>query len=175
MNHSESEQPDKNPCELPAETSKPTGRNPYFPEFAKLEGDEAFQTVDNRHHEPGSSLDLETTYITKRIWEQSRLTVVNWRRLSDLEALTLAQFTGDLVIWLEDTVGPELQMELCRVLAEHRGMLLLVSFLKLTEDTATALLQHPGPIIIDMKLDFHTAYILGTRYDIHIISNWWEA
>ena len=175
MNLPESEQPDRNADDVPHTTGQPDHKNPYFPEFAKLEGEEEFQTIDYRHCRPGWYLDLETAYLTKRIWEQSRLTLTNWRLLSELEALTLAQFTGDLTIWFENDVGTELQMHLCRVLAEHRGMLLLLGNVRLTGDAAAALLQHPGPIVVDVKLDFHTAYIFGTRHDIQIVSEWWEA
>lgn len=177
MNPSESDQqPDKPTEDLSVEAaSQPAERNPYFPEFVKLEGEEEFETVDYRHCDSGPYLDLETTYLTKRILERSDLTVVNWRQLSELEALTLAQFTGNLTFWLEDTVTPELQMHLCRVLAEHRGLLFLIGDVRLTEDAATALLQHPGPIVVAVKLDFHTAYVLGTRLvDMQIISDWWE-
>jgi hypothetical protein len=176
MNPSEPDQPDKTPEELPTEAAgQPTDERAYFPEFAPLEDGEAeFDTVDYRHCDSGSYLDLETTYLTKRIWEQSRLTLTNWRRLSELEALTLAQFAGDLTIWFENDLEPELQLHLCRILAEHRGMLFLVGEVKLTGDAATALLQHPGPIVVAVKLDFHTAYILGTRFDIQIISDWWQ-
>lgn len=155
MNFSESEQPDE---------------NADVPEFAKLNGDEEFETTDYRHASSSSCLNLEDTYLTKRILERKSLTLINWRQLSELEALTIAQFTGDLTIWLEETVTPELQMHLCRVLAEHRGLLLLLGDVRLTEDAATALLQHPGPIVVDVKLDFKSAYILGTRFNIQIIS-----
>jgi len=176
MNPLEPKQPDEKPDESSTDaTSQPAGKNPYFPEFARLEGEEEFETVDFRHCESGSYVNLETTYLTRRIWEQSSLMMVNWRQLSGLEALTLAQFTGDLTIWFENDVEPELQMHLCRVLAEHRGMLILLGNIRLTEDAATALLQHPGPIVIDVKLDFHTAYILGTRRDIQIVSERWES
>jgi len=177
MNPSEPKQPGEKPDELCANaTGKPAVKNPLFPEFARLEGEEEFETVDYRHCESGWYVDLETTYITKRIWEQSRLALVNWRTLSELEALTVAQFSGDLTIEMPEGMGPESQMEICRVVAEHKGMLFLFGYAKLTEDAATALLQHPGPLVIDVKLDFHTAYILGTRLlDIQIISDWWEA
>jgi hypothetical protein len=176
MNLSESEPPDKEPVEPPSDaTSGPAGKNPYFPEFARLEGEEEFETVDYRHCDPGSYLDLETTYLTRRIWEQSSLMMANWRQLSDLEALTLAQFTGDLTIWFENDIEPELQMHLCRVLAEHRGMLVLLGNVRLTEDAATALLQHPGPLVVDVKLDFHTDHILAQRSDIQIVSEWWKS
>jgi hypothetical protein len=175
MNPSETDQPDKTPEEPPSDaTSQSAGKNPYFPEFAKLEGEEEFETVDYRHCDSGSNLDLEAIYLTKRIWEQSSLMIVNWRQLSTQEALTLAQFTGDLTIWLEEDVEPDLQMHLGRVLAEHRGMLILLGNVRLTEDAATALLQHPGPIVMDVKLDFRTAYVLGMRRDIQIVSDWWE-
>jgi hypothetical protein len=102
------------------------------------------------------------------------LTVSNWRRLSDLEALTLAQFTGDLTFDLGDEMEPELQMELCRVLAEHRDLLLLFGSVSLTPEAATALLQHPGRIIAVLdNLDFSTANILKTHHDIEIISDFW--
>ena len=174
MNPSDSEQPDNDRREL-SSAGQPAEKNPYFPESAGLEGEEEFETVDYRHCDPGSYRDLETTYLTRRIWEQSSLMMVNWRQLSDLEALTLAQFTGDLTIWFENDVQPALQMHLCRVLAEHPGMLILLGNVRLTEAAATALLQHPGPIVMDVKLDFHTAYILGMRRDIQIISEWWES
>jgi hypothetical protein len=175
MDHLESENPDGKSGELsPDAPNQPSDKGAKFPEFAKLEGEEEFETVDYRQCSSDSYVDLETTYLTKRIWERRRLTLVNWRQLSELEAATLAQFNGELVIWLEDTVGPELQMHLCRVLAEHRNMLVLIGFAKLTEDAATALLQHPGSIVMDLKLDFHTAYVLSTRFDIQIIPNWWE-
>lgn len=177
MNPSESEQPDKKPDELsPDATGQPVGKNPYFPEFAKLEDGEAeFETVDYRLCESGWYLDLGTTYLTKRILERNSLALANWRRLSELEALTLSQFTGDLTIEMPEGMGPESQMEICRVVAEHKGMLFLFGYARLTEDAATALLQHPGPIVVDVKLDFRTAYILGTRLlDIQIISDWWE-
>lgn len=158
MNFSEPEQPDE---------------NADVPEFAKLNGEEEFETTDYRHASSSSCLNLEDTYLTKRILDRKSLTLMNWRPLSELEALTLAQFTGNLTIWLEETVTPELQIHLCRVLAEHRGLLLLIGDVKLTEDAATALLQHPGSIVIDVRMDAHVAYILGTRPDIQIISDWW--
>ncbi|HUB86266.1 MAG TPA: hypothetical protein VMB22_00125 [Verrucomicrobiae bacterium] len=155
MNPSEPEQPDK---------------DADFPQSAE----EEFETTDYRHFNSSSCLNLEDTYLTKRILDRKSLILMNWRQLSELEALTLAHFIGDLTVWFENDVAPELQMHLCRILAEHRGMLLLIGDVRLTEDVATALLQHPGPIVIDVKLDFHTAFILGKRLDIQIISDWWE-
>jgi hypothetical protein len=153
--------------------------NPSEPEQPDKDADipeEEFETVDYRHCNSGSYLNLEDTYLTKRILERKSLTLTNWRQLSELEALTLAQFTGDLTIWFENDVEPELQTHLCRVLAEHRGLLFMAGNVRLTEDAATALLQHPGPIVVDVKLDFRTAYILGTRLvDMQIIGDWWES
>jgi hypothetical protein len=177
MNPPESEKPDKNPSELSTDTaSQLADKRAFFPEFVKLEEGDEFNTVDYRHCDSGSYLDLEITYITWKIWEQKSLWVSNWRRLSELEALTLAQFTGDLTIDLGDEMEPELQMHLCRVLAEHRGTLFLFGSIGLTPEAATALLQHPGAIIANLdNLDFSTANILKTHHDIEIISDFWSS
>ena len=144
MNSPESGQPDESPDKLPTDNpSQPADKRVYFPEFVKLEDGDEFETVDYRHCDSGSCLDLETTYVTKRIWEQKSLTVTHWRRLSELEALTLAQFTGELIIDLGDAMEPELQMHLCRVLAEHPGIPFLFGSINLTPEAATALVQHP--------------------------------
>ena len=167
MNPPEPEKPDKGP-------DQSADKHAYFPEFAKLEGEEEFETVDYRHCDPGSRLDLETTYVTRKIWEQKDLTVRHWRQLSEQEALVLAQFTGDLTVDVGDEMEPELQMQLCRVLAEHRGLLFLFGAINWTPKAATALVQHPGIIIADLEnLDFTTANILKTRHDIEIISDFW--
>jgi hypothetical protein len=173
MNPSEQNKPGGNPDELPADTGgQAPDKSEYSPEFAKLEDE--FDTADYRHHSSGWHLDLETTYITRNILEQKSHWITNWRRLSDLEALTLAQFTGDLMIDLHDGLEPELQMELCRVLAEHRGILMLCGSVSLTPEAATALVQHPGPVIVDLdNLDFTAVTILKTRPTIEIISNFW--
>jgi hypothetical protein len=177
MNPSEPEKPDGNPDELSAKTSEQTSdKGVYFPEFVKKEDEEAFQPVDQRSRRSGQYLDLETTYVTKRIWEQKSLTVMNWRWLSDLEALTFAQFDGDLTIDLgeETEMDSELQMHLCWVLAEHRGKLFIFGSISLTPEAATALVQHPGRIMADLdNLDFSTANILKTHHDIDILSDWW--
>jgi hypothetical protein len=102
--------------------------------------------------------------------------VTHWRQLSDLEALTLAQFNGDLTIDLDDEMEPELQMHLCRVLAEHRGLLFLYGSINLTPEAATALVQHPGPVIVHLEnLNFTTFNILKTRPTIEIFSDFWSS
>ena len=160
---------------MPADTSgQAPDKNVYFPEFAKLEDE--FDTADYRHCSSDNWLDLETTYVHKRIWEQKSLHVTHWRQLSDLEALTLAQFNGDLTIDLDDEMEPELQIHLCRVLAEHRGLLFLYGSINLTPEAATALVQHPGPVIIDLaNLDFTAVSILKTRPTIEIFSDFWSS
>jgi hypothetical protein len=177
MNLSESGQPDENPDVLPANTlGQSADKQAYYPEFAKLEKGDEFDTVDYRQKLPDKWLDLETTYITKRIWEQKSLTVTHWRRLSELEALTFAQFNGDLSIDMGDELEPELQMHLCRVLAEHRGILFLYGTINLTPEAATALVQHPGPVIVNLdNLDFTAVNILKTRPTIEIFSDFWQS
>ena len=176
MNPPESEKSDKSPDVSPSDNpGQSVDKHVYFPEFVKLEEGDEFDTVDYRCCDSGSYLDLETTYVTKKIWEQESLTVINWRRLSEQEALTLAQFTGDLTIDLGDEMEPELQMHLCRVLAEHQGLLFLFGSISLTPEAATALVQHPGAIIADLdNLDFSTANILKAHHDIEIISDFWS-
>jgi hypothetical protein len=71
---------------------------------------------------------------------------------------------------------PELQMHLCRVLAEHRGLLFLYGSINLTPEAATALVQHPGPVIVHLdNLDFTAVNILKTRPTIEIFSNFWQS
>jgi hypothetical protein len=177
MNTSEPNKPGGNPDELPADTGGQTpDKGVYYPEFAKLDKGDEFDTVDYRHNLSDKWLDLETTYVTKRIWDQKSLRVTHWRLLSDLEALTLAQFTGDLTIDLDDEMEPELQMHLCRVLAEHRGLLFLYGSINLTPEAATALVQHPGPVIVHLdNLDFTAVNILKTRPTIEIFSDFWQS
>jgi hypothetical protein len=177
MNPSEPKQPDGNPDELSVDTSgQAANKRVYFPEFIKLEDGDEFDTVDYRYCDSGSYLDLETTYVTKKILEQKDLMVWNWRRLSELEALTLAQFTGNLTIDLGDEMEPELQMHLCRVLAEHRGTLFVFGSISLIPEAATALVQHPGAILANLdNLDFSTANILKTHHDIEIFSDFWSS
>jgi hypothetical protein len=174
MNPSELNKPGENPDELPADTGGQTpDKGVYFPEFAKIEDE--FDTADYRHCSSDRWLNLETTYVTKRIWEQKSLYVTHWRWLSDLEALTFAQFNGDLSIDLGDELEPECQMHLCRVLAEHRGKLFLYGSINLTPEAATALLQHPGPITAVLEnLDFTAVNILKTRPTIEIFSDFWS-
>jgi hypothetical protein len=168
MNPSEPNKSGQNPDELPADTSgQAPDKGVYFPEFAKLEDE--FDTADYRRSAPDWWLDLETTYITKRIWKQKSLMVRNWRQLSDLEALILAQFNGNLTIYLNDKMVPELQMNLCWVLSEHRGVLVLCGSISLTPEAATALVQHPGPVIVHLdNLDFTTVNILKRHHFIKI-------
>jgi hypothetical protein len=175
MNPSEPNKPGGNPDELPADTSGQTpDKGVYFPEFAKLEDE--FDTADYRHCSSDKWLNLETDYVHKRIWEQKSLHVTHWRLLSDLEALTLAQFNGDLTIDLDDEMEPELQIHLCRVLAEHRGLLFLYGSINLTPEAATALVQHPGPVIVHLdNLDFTAVNILKTRPTIEIFSDFWQS
>ena len=173
----ESGQPDEKPDALPTDTpGQLADKQAYYPEFAKLEEGDEFDTVDYRHNLSDKWLDLETTYVTKRIWEQKSLYVTHWRWLSDLEALTLAQFNGDLTIDLDDEMEPELQMHLCRVLAEHRGILFLYGSINLTPEAATALVQHPGPVIVHLEnLEFTAFNILKTRPTIEIFSDFWKS
>jgi hypothetical protein len=170
MNTSEPNKPGGNPDELPADTNGQTpDKNVYFPEFAKLEDE--FNTADYQRPAPDWWLDLETScMITKKIWKQESLMVRNWRQLSGLEALILAQFNGNLTIYLNDKMVPELQMNLCWVLSEHRGVLLLCGSISLTPEAATALLQHPGPVIIhlDNLDDFTVVNILKRHHFIKI-------
>ena len=173
MNPSELNKPGENPDELPADTGGQTpDKGVYFPEFAKIEDE--FDTADYRHCSSDNWLNLETTYVHKSIWGKKSLYVTHWRLLSDLEALTLAQFNGDLTIDLGDELEPELQMHLCRVLAEHRGLLFLYGSINLTPEAATALVQHPGPVIVHLdNLDFMAVNILKTRPTIEIFSDFW--
>jgi hypothetical protein len=175
MNPSEPNKPGGNTDELPADTGgQAPDKGAYFPEFAKLEDE--FDTADYRHCSSDKWLDLETTYVHKSIWGEKSLYLTHWRQLSDLEALTLAQFNGDLTIDLDDEMEPELQMHLGRVLAEHRGLLFLYGSINLTPEAATALVQHPGPVIIDLaNLDFTAVSILKTRPTIEIFSDFWSS
>jgi hypothetical protein len=67
-------------------------------------------------------------------------------------------------------------MHLGRVLAEHRGLLFLYGSINLTPEAATALVQHPGPVIIDLaNLDFTAVSILKTRPTIEIFSDFWSS
>jgi hypothetical protein len=177
MNSPESGQPDENPDALPANTpGQAADKQAYYPEFAKLEEGDEFDAVNYRQKSSDRWLDLATTYVTKSIWQQKSLRVTHWRHLSELEALTLAQFNGNLTIDLDDEMEAELQMHLCRVLAEHRGLLFLYGSINLTPEAATALVQHPGPVIVHLdNLDFTAVNILKTRPTIEIFSDFWQS
>jgi hypothetical protein len=54
--------------------------------------------------------------------------------------------------------------------------LFLYGSINLTPEAATALVQHPGPVIVDLaNLDFTAVTILRTRPTIEIFSDFWSS